>query len=170
MAVTAPERYVLAVLNAVVGGGMSSRLFQEVREKRGLVYAIGSFEALFREGGMFAVSAGMSPKHLPTVVSLVREAFDQVAAGDVGEEELQQAKRQLKGSMELALEVPRHRMMRMAQDELYFGRDLDIDEVLASIDAVTPAQLAGLASRLLRPELLRTTIVGPLRRWPAGVA
>jgi predicted Zn-dependent peptidase len=170
LAVTDPDRYVLAALNAVVGGGMSSRLFQEVREKRGLVYAIGSFEALFREGGLFAVSAGMSPKHLPTVVSLIREAFAQVAAGDVAEAELQQARRQLTGSLNLALEVPRHRMMRMAQDELYFGRDLDLDEVLAAIEAVTPRQLATLASKLLQPDRLRMTVVGPLKRWPSGVA
>ncbi|MEB3196153.1 MAG: pitrilysin family protein [Candidatus Sericytochromatia bacterium] len=170
LAITDPDRYTLAVLNAVVGGGMSSRLFQEVREKRGLVYAIGSGESLFRAGGLFAINAGMSPKHLPTVLGLIRETFDQLAQGEVGEAELQQAQRQLKGSLKLALEVPRHRMMRVAQDELYFGRELGMDEMLAAIDAVTPAAVAAMAARLLGPEGLHTTVVGPLRRWPAGLA
>lgn len=167
---TSARRYELALLNAILGGGMSSRLFQEVREKRGLVYSIGSYEALYREGGMFAVHAGMSPKHLPTVAGLIREELEKVRAGGIGEAELELAKRQLKGGLLLSLEVPRHRMSRDAQNELYFGREIPADEVLAAIDAVCPADLAGLASGLFRPDLTLTAVVGPLRKLPPGVA
>ena len=163
---TDEDRFAVALLNAILGGGMSSRLFQEVREKRGLVYSIHSFEALYREGGMFAVSAGMSPKHLPTVAALVHEELAKAAAGDIGEAELGLAKRQLVGSLLLSLEVPRHRMNRLAQNELYFGRDVTPEEVLAAIEAVTPKHLAALSARLFDPALALTTVVGPLRKLP----
>lgn len=166
---TDEDRFAVALLNAILGGGMSSRLFQEVREKRGLVYSIQSFEALYREGGMFAVSAGMSPKHLPMVASLVHEELAKAAAGDIAEPELTRAKRQLVGSLLLSLEVPRHRMNRVAQNELYFGRDVTPEEVLAAIEAVTPKDLAALSARLFRPSDTLTTVVGPLRKLPPGM-
>ncbi|HEY9724472.1 MAG TPA: pitrilysin family protein, partial [Oscillatoriaceae cyanobacterium] len=128
--VTDGERFTLALLNSILGGGMSSRLFQEVREKRGLVYSISSYEALFRPGGMFAVTGGMSTKHLPTELSLVNEELEKAKAGDLTDEELELAKQQLRGGLLLSLEVPRHRMSRMAQNELYFGRMIAHEEVL----------------------------------------
>lgn len=148
---------------------MSSRLFQEVREKRGLVYAIASFEAMFREGGVLAVSAGMSARYVPEVLALIEEAFAQVAGGALREDELSQAKRQIRGSLQLALEVPRHRMMRVAQDELYYGREIPVAEVLAAMDAVTLADLEGLGRDLLAPDLLHVTLVGPVRRSPRRI-
>lgn len=163
---TDEDRFAVALLNAILGGGMSSRLFQEVREKRGLVYSIHSFEALYREGGMFAVAAGMSPKHLPMVAALIQEELAKAAAGDIGEAELGLAKRQLVGSLMLALEVPRHRMNRLAQNELYFGRDVTPEEVLAAIEAVGPAHLAKLSARLFGTSEVLTTVVGPLRKLP----
>lgn len=169
VAATDADRYTVALLNAVLGDGMASRLFQEVREKRGLVYSIQTFEALYREGGMFAVSAGMSPKHLPTVSALVHEELAKVAAGDVRDDELGLAKRQLVGSLLLSLEVPRHRMNRLAQNELYFGRDVTPEETLAAIEATTPDHLAALARRLFAPGGILTTVVGPLRKLPAGM-
>jgi predicted Zn-dependent peptidase len=161
------RRFALALLNGILGGGMSSRLFQEVREKRGLVYSIGTYESLYRPGGMFAVSAGMSPKHLPTVLSLVQEELDKAIAGDVGEKELQDAKRQLRGGLLLSLEVPRHRMSRMAQNELYYGRHVPPEEVLASIDRVTPKDLQVLAAELFARERAAVSVVGPVRKLPA---
>ncbi len=163
------DRFAVALLNAILGGGMSSRLFQEVREKRGLVYSIQSYEALYREGGMFAISAGMSPKHLPTVAALVHEELAKAAAGDIGEAELGLAKRQLVGSLMLSLEVPRHRMNRVAQNELYFGRDVTPEEVLAAIDAVTPQHLTALSARLFGTSEPLTTVVGPMRKLPKGM-
>ena len=169
VAASDPRRYALTLLNSILGGGMSSRLFQEVREKRGLAYSIGSFEALFREGGLLAVSAGMSPRHVPEVLALIEYSFAGVAAGALTEEELSQAKRQMRGSLQLALEVPRHRMMRVAQDELYYGREISVAEVLAAVDAVTLTDLQQLGQNLLAPDGLHVTLVGPLRRWPRGV-
>ncbi|MEB3283920.1 MAG: pitrilysin family protein [Candidatus Sericytochromatia bacterium] len=166
---TDERRYAMTLLNSILGGGMSSRLFQEVREKRGLVYAIGTFEAMFREGGVFAVSAGMSPRNLPEVLSLVEDSLAQVAGGTVSEDELLQAKRQMRGSLQLAMEVPRHRMMRMAQDELYYGREIPIEEVLLRVEAVSLEDLRGLGQSLLRPNDAHVTLVGPVRRWPRQV-
>ncbi|MFP5503919.1 MAG: M16 family metallopeptidase [Candidatus Sericytochromatia bacterium] len=163
-----PRRYALAILNAILGGGMSSRLFQEVREKRGLVYAISSYEALYRPHGMFAVSASMSPKHLPTVIALVKEELEKAKGGEITEEELSQAKRQLAGSLLLSLEVPRHRMSRMAQNELYYGRKVSPEEVLEAIEAVTLQDLTVLARDLFVPSAYATTAVGPIRRLPAA--
>jgi predicted Zn-dependent peptidase len=167
VSIYAESRYALAILNSILGGGMSSRLFQEVREKRGLVYSIGSYEALYRPGGMFAVSAGMSPKHLPTVLDLVHEELAKVRAGDIQEQELAGSKAQLRGSLLLSLEVPRHRMSRMAQNELYYGRQITPEEVLASIDKVSPADLQKLATELFDPASFATSVVGPIRKLPA---
>jgi predicted Zn-dependent peptidase len=161
------RRFALALLNSILGGGMSSRLFQEVREKRGLVYSIGTYESLYRPGGMFAVTAGMSPKHLPTVLSLVHEELGKVIAGDIGEKELQDAKRQLRGGLLLSLEVPRHRMSRMAQNELYYGRHVPPEEVLAAIEKVTPKDLQALGEELFPKSRCAVSVVGPVRKLPA---
>jgi predicted Zn-dependent peptidase len=168
--ITDDARFALALLNSILGGGMSSRLFQEVREKRGLVYSIASYEALYRPGGMFAVSAGMSPKHLPTVLGLIHEEMEKAKSGDIKEEELDRAKQQLKGSLLLSLEVPRHRMSRMAQNEIYYGRLVPPEEVLKQVDEVTLDDLVTVANSLFDPSRYTTTVVGPIRRLPAAAA
>lgn len=164
--IAAEERYPIAILNAILGGGMSSRLFQEVREKRGLVYSIGTFDALYRPGGMLAITAGLSPKHLPQVVSLVHEELAKVKGGDITDSELDMAKRQIRGALLLALESPRHRMNRMAHNELFYGRAQKPTEVLAAVDAVTRQDLTKLAERMFDPAQFTTVVVGPLRRLP----
>lgn len=168
--ITDDERFPLALLNSILGGGMSSRLFQEVREKRGLVYSIASYEALYRPGGLFAVTAGMSPKHLPTVLGLIHEEMEKAKGGDITEEELDRAKQQLKGSLLLSLEVPRHRMSRMAQNEIYYGRLVPPEEVIAQIDRVTLEDLTAIANALFDPTRYTTSVVGPIRRLPAFAA
>jgi predicted Zn-dependent peptidase len=164
--IAAEERYPIAILNAILGGGMSSRLFQEVREKRGLVYSIGTFDALYRPGGMLAITAGLSPKHLPQVVSLVHEELAKVKGGDITDSELDMAKRQIRGALLLALESPRHRMNRMAHNELFYGRAQKPTEVLQAVDAVTRQDLTKLAERMFDPAQFTTVVVGPLRRLP----
>lgn len=159
-------RYQVAILNSILGGGMSSRLFQEVREKRGLVYSIGTYDALYRPGGMLAVNAGLSAKHLPQVVSLVHEELEKVKTHDVTEAELAMAKRQIKGSLLLALESPRHRMNRMAHNELFYGRAHKPEEVLAEVDAVSLESVRRLATDLFEPARFTTVVVGPLRKLP----
>jgi predicted Zn-dependent peptidase len=161
--IAAEERYPIAILNAILGGGMSSRLFQEVREKRGLVYSIGTYDALYRPGGVLAINAGLSLKHLPQVVSLVHEELEKVKTQDVTENELAMAKRQIKGALLLALESPRHRMNRMAHNELFYGRAHKPEEVLAEVDAVSLESVRQLATDLFEPSRFTTVVVGPLR-------
>jgi predicted Zn-dependent peptidase len=163
LSVTHEDRYVLTVLDSILGGGMSSRLFQEVREKRGLAYTIASFEILYRKAGIFGVYAATNPKGLPAVVDLTLAEIEKLKAGGITEDELRRAKQQLRGSLLLSLEVPRHRMSRMARNELYHGRLIPPSEVIAEIDAVELADLARLTRELFRPHALTTTIVGPVR-------
>jgi predicted Zn-dependent peptidase len=155
-----PDRYVQSVLDHLAGGGMSSRLFQEVRERRGLVYSIGSFSVLYRDAGAFGVYAGTSPERVPEVLSVTLRELDRLRAEPVSEEELARAKESLKASLMLSLEGTASRMFFLSRSELYFGRRITPDEVLAELEAVTAERVQGLAQRLLsmRPAL---AAVGP---------
>jgi predicted Zn-dependent peptidase len=165
---TDPDRYVLALIDSILGGGMSSRLFQEVREKRGLAYSISSYEIMYAKAGVFGVYAGCSPKHADSVVDLVVEELEKVKADGFTEEELRRAKDQLRGGMLLAMETPRHRMSRMARNELYFGRLISPDEVVADMEAVTLADIQRVASQLFDTRRLTMTVVGPVRKLKAA--
>jgi predicted Zn-dependent peptidase len=166
----AQDRYPVAGLNSILGGGMASRLFQEVREKRGLVYSIGSYDSLYRPAGLFGVSAGLSPKHLGQVLELTHAELAKARQGDLTEDELSLAKQQLKGALLLSLESPRHRMNRMAHNELFYGRAVTPEEVLADVDAVTLADLNRLSATMFDPATFTTVIVGPLKRLPRELA
>ncbi|GBD30656.1 putative zinc protease [bacterium HR32] len=148
------------MLDHLAGGGMSSRLFQEVRERRGLVYSIGSFSVLYRDAGAFGVYAGTSPERVPEVLSVTLRELDRLRAEPVSEEELARAKESLKASLMLSLEGTASRMFFLSRSELYFGRRITPDEVLAELEAVTAERVQGLAQRLLsmRPAL---AAVGP---------
>lgn len=161
---THPDRYVLAVIDSILGGGMSSRLFQEVREKRGLAYSIASYEIMYAQAGVFGVYAGCSPKHADQVVELVVEELEKVKAEGFTEEELRRAKDQLRGGMLLAMETPRHRMSRMARNELYFGRLISPDEVIADMERVTLEDVKRLANALFDTRCMTMTVVGPVRK------
>jgi predicted Zn-dependent peptidase len=163
LSVAHKDRYVLTVLDSILGGGMSSRLFQEVREKRGLAYSIASFEILYRKAGIFGIYAATNPKSLGSVIDVTLNEVYKIRDGGVTEEELQRAKQQLRGSLLLSLEVPRHRMSRMARNELYFGRLIPPAEVIEEIEAVQLQDLQRLTRELFRPETLTTTVVGPVR-------
>ncbi|MDQ7819932.1 MAG: pitrilysin family protein [Armatimonadota bacterium] len=156
-------RYVLAVLDHLLGGGMSSRLFQEIREKRGLVYSIASYAAAYRDGGLFVIYAGMSPGAGPEVVRLVLEELDRVRTDPVPDAELRRAKESLKGSLMLGLESTGSRMSMLARSLIYHGRVVSLDELLARIDAVTSEDVQRMAQRLLRPEGLSLAAIGPFR-------
>lgn len=142
------DRYPLAVIDAAVGGGMSSRLFQEVREKRGLCYAIGSYTASFREAGMFAVYAGASPKNAVTVRELVNEELTKVAREGLGEAELERAKNQLRGAVLLGLDSMSGRMTRLGKSLLYYDRVISPFEVVEKVEAVTPEAVRRVASAI----------------------
>jgi predicted Zn-dependent peptidase len=156
------RRYAAAVLDTAVGGGMSSRLFQEIREKRGLVYSVGSALTHYAGTGSFSVYAGCSPKRVPEVLRLIREELAQVAAEGITDEEVARGRGQLKGGMVLGLEDTGSRMSRLGKSELSFGEYLSVREVLDRLDAVDEAQVRALAGELLARESC-LAVVGPYR-------
>ena len=165
-----PRRWALQVLNGALGGGMSSRLFQEVREKRGLAYSVYSWSSSGADTGQFGVYAGCAPAKVEQVLGLVRQTLDEVAARGLTDEEVVRAKGQLRGSTVLGLEDTGSRMSRIGKAELVTGELLTVDEVLARIDAVTPEQVRAVAADVLtRP--LALGYVGPGDRdWSEAVA
>lgn len=161
ISVTDDRRYQLAVLDLGLGGNMSSRLFQEVREKRGLVYTINSYKVSHTNCGIFGVYAGTSPGKVAQVLELVMEEFRRVKAEGLTEREINRAKAQLKSDLLLGLESMRNRMSRNAYGELFFGRQLAVDEICRDIDKVTASEVKKLANDLLSTEKLSLVVVGP---------
>ncbi|MCI0548900.1 MAG: insulinase family protein [Candidatus Rokubacteria bacterium] len=158
-----PDRYALSVLNHVLGGGMSSRLFQEIRERRGLAYSVYSYRAAFEDTGMFAVYAGTAPSRAPEVLSIVMGEFDRLVADRGMEEgELERAKGHFKGQLALSLEGSSPRMERLGRSELTAGEVLDIDELVARIDAVGPDDLARVIGRVIDGAPRVLAAVGPI--------
>jgi predicted Zn-dependent peptidase len=159
---TAPERFTLSLLDTILGGGMSSRLFYEIREKRGLAYHIASYSSFFRPCGLFTVYCGTSPQNLSGVISLITDEFKRIKNELVEEKEFSKAKEQLKGGLLLALENTAHRMSRLAKQEAYFERFFSTDEIIAMIDTVTAKEIIGLSQELFCPETLCCATIGPL--------
>ncbi|MGO4384803.1 M16 family metallopeptidase [Specibacter sp. RAF43] len=157
---TDSRRYVMSVLNAVLGGGMSSRLFQEIREKRGLVYSTYSFASSYADAGYFGMYAGCSPQKVGQVIGLLTAELEKLAAHGITDDELAKALGQMSGGIVLALEDTGSRMSRLGRAELVAGEFLDIDETLGRIRAVTTAQVQELAGQLAAaPRTI--TVVGP---------
>lgn len=154
------RRFVMSVLNAVLGGGMSSRLFQEVREKRGLVYSTYSFASSYADAGYFGMYAGCTPSKVRQVIDLLGAELDKLAADGISDEELRKAEGQLCGGIVLALEDTGSRMSRLGRAELVSGEYQDIDETLRQIKAVTAAEVQELA-RELAAAPRTVTVVGP---------
>jgi predicted Zn-dependent peptidase len=154
------RRFVLGVLSTAIGGGMSSRLFQQIREQRGLAYSTYSFSSGYAGDGLFAVYAGCQPGKADEVVAIMRSVLDSVASAGLTAEEVERGKGQLRGGMVLGLEDSGSRMSRIGKAELSYGDVLGVDELLARIDAVDVDQVNQLAADLLgRPRCL--TVVGP---------
>jgi predicted Zn-dependent peptidase len=157
---TDDRRFVMSVLNAVLGGGMSSRLFQEIREKRGLVYSTYSFASAYADAGYFGMYAGCTPSKVKQVLELLGAELDKLAADGITDEELRKAVGQLCGGIVLALEDTGSRMSRLGRAELVSGEFQDIDETLDRIKAVTAEQVQELA-RVLAEAPRTVTVVGP---------
>jgi len=134
---TDDRRYALGVLNSALGGGMSSRLFQEVREKRGLAYSVYSFASHYADLGMFGVYAGCLPAKVQQVLDICREELQKVADHGISDEELARGIGQLRGSLVLGLEDTGSRMSRLGKSELVYGELLSVDEIIDRISAVT---------------------------------
>ena len=141
---------------------MSSRLFQEVREKRGLAYSIYSYQASYQDTGLLAVYAGTSREAYPQVLELIRTELGRLRTETADPEEFGRAKAQLKGNLLLGLESTSSRMTRLAKTEIYFDRYFDLDDIIRGIDGVTPEQFTALTGSLLQPERYALTTIGPL--------
>jgi len=156
------RRYVTYVLNTLLGGGMSSRLFQNVREKQGLVYSIFSELNPFRDAGMLSVYAGTSRESASKVVKAIVNEFRQLKEVPITEDELKRAKDQLKGSLMLSLESSTARMSNLARQEMYYDHFIGMDEIINRIQKVTVADLLRSANELFQPELIAVTVLGNL--------
>src|SRR6516165_7832007 len=154
------RRFALGVLNAALGGGMSSRLFQEVREKRGLAYSVYSFTAQHSDTGMWGVYVGCLPAKADEVLAICQEEIAKAVTGGLTDAELDRGKGQLRGSIVLGLEDPSSRMSRLGKAELVYPRLEPVEEILASIEAVTHDDVRQVAAEILtRPKAL--AVVGP---------
>jgi Predicted Zn-dependent peptidases len=156
------DRFGVAVLNNLLGGGMSSRLFQNIREKRGLAYAVFSELTPYSDAGMLTVYAGSAKETVGQVLDLIISEFRDLKNAAVSEEELTRSKNHLKGSLMLSLESTTSRMSNLARQELYFRRFYTLDEILASIEAVTREQLQTLSRQYFRTEDTAATVLGNL--------
>lgn len=156
------DRYAAYVLNSVLGGSVSSRLFEEVREKRGLVYSIYSFLSGYSDGGTMTVYAGTRPKELKKVLDLIRREIKRMSAKGIEKAELQRTKDQMKGSLMLSLESSHSRMNKLAKDELIAGMHTSLEDMLKEIDAVTEEQVFRVAQELLVSSSMAITALGPL--------
>jgi predicted Zn-dependent peptidase len=156
------DRYALYALNSVLGGSVSSRLFQEVREKRGLVYSIYSFLSGYSDGGMITVYAATRPKEVDRVADLVCREVRRIGAKGVERKELERAKIQMKGSLMLSLESSHSRMSKLAKDELTYGKHTSLDDMLAHIDRVNEEQVFNVGRKFFRLDSLAITGLGPL--------
>ena len=154
-----PYRYKVYLLNTILGGGMSSRLFQEIREKRGLAYAVYSYLNLCKDAGSLVVYAGTSRESFREAVRLIVAEFEKLRKG-VGRDELKNAKTQLQGAMLLGLEASDNRMSKLARDEIYFGDVVPVKDIIRAIDAVTVKEMDALARKVLNPRSIALSAIG----------
>jgi predicted Zn-dependent peptidase len=163
-----PLRFAAYVMNTAVGGGMSSRLFQEVREKRGRVYSIYSFISSFLDCGYFGIYAGTNPDWVDEVIEVTLGEIGKVSREGLKPSELARAKSQLKGNMLLGMESSDSRMNRLARNEIYFRREIPLEELADQIDQVTNDQIVELAALSFRPERMTLVVLGDLKGRKLG--
>ena len=168
IAQTDAERYAAHLVNLALGGGMSSRLFQEIRERRGKAYTVYSFLSSYCDAGYTGVYVGTSAEWTREVVEVIRGELARVVRDGLAPDELLRAKNQMKGSLLLGLETSDSRMSRIAKNEIYFGRDVPLEEVAVGIDAVTNDDVLRISRRLFRPEALALTVLGDLKGHALG--
>lgn len=164
IAVGDERRYALHVLDSVLGGSMSCRLFQEIREKRGLAYAVGTYQNSYRDCGNFGIYAGTSAENVQEVLTITRDILADVREHGVTDEELARAREHIKGSMALGLESTSSRMLRLARCESYHNRFIPVDDFVAGIDAVDHQQINQLVRELFVPESFALTVLGPIEQ------
>jgi predicted Zn-dependent peptidase len=162
------ERFACYVMNTLLGGGMSSRLFQNIRERQGLAYAVFSELNPYRDTGCLSIYAGTSIESAPKVVQSILKEFRQLKEQTVNDEELRRAKDHLKGSLMLSLESTGSRMSNLARQEMYFSRFFTLDELVESIELVTAADVQRIAQTFFDPKQIALTVLGNLENFKIG--
>ena len=157
-----PDRYAANILNTILGGGVSSRLFQEVREKRGLAYTIYSHLSSFLDGGSLTVYAATRATEAEAVVELACKEIKKICRRGVTSKELERTKTQLKGNLMLGLEGTYGRMNKLAKDEIYQGRHVSLQEILQGIDRINSHDVSRLSKQLFDFNQLVVTALGPI--------
>jgi predicted Zn-dependent peptidase len=163
------NKYVFFVLDAILGGSMSSRLFQEIREKRGLVYTVSTFTNSYLDTAQFGVYACTSAENLNEVVKISNGILDDICANGVTEKEVIRSKEHIKGGISLALESTSNRMIRLNKSEMYYGRLIPIEEVIKKVEAVTIEDVNLLAKEILNRNNFASTILGPVKEPLADI-
>jgi predicted Zn-dependent peptidase len=156
-----PDRYILMILNSLLGRGMSSRLFKEVRERRGLAYAVGSSMHRHADTGAFAVNAGVSPEHLEEAVQVIIEELEKLTREPVGEDELTKARDYTIGSFRLSLESSMSLAQRAGEALLTMGEIESVDSVVSRLAAVTTEDIQRVAGQIFKREKMTLSVVGP---------
>ncbi len=159
-----PDKYILLLANTILGGGMSSRLHQNIREKYGYCYAIGTFNQSYTDTGLFGVYIGTDKDYVTHVRDLIAGEFEMMQNEKVGEKELSEAKSQLKGKLLLSQESTSNRMNRLAKSELYFNRYISLDELVENIDSVTSEQLLSFSGEFFNADLFSEALLVPENR------
>jgi len=163
LSITDPRRYACSLLNTILGGNMSSRLFQEIRERRGLAYSVYSFISSHVDTGMFGFYVGVHPKQARETTRLVLEEIDRIKEEPVESTELKDAVEYTKGSLLLATESADNQMVRNAQNEIHFGEDIALDTIIEKIEAVTADEILDLANELFNRNQMTLTLLGPVQ-------
>jgi predicted Zn-dependent peptidase len=161
VSITDSRRFAAFLLNTILGGNMSSRLFQIIREERGLAYSVYSFLNAYTDAGMFGVYSAVSPEESETCIALIMEQIRRLKEEPVSEERLKDAKEFTKGNLLMAAESPDNQMVRLAQNEFYFDQSVSMKKVLDKIDGVTAEDLLDLANRQWSGGSAALTMVGP---------
>ena len=156
-----PRRYVLSLMNTILGGNMSSRLFQRIREERGLAYSVYSFASSFTDSGTFGVYAGVDPDHLMETVNLMLHSFQEIRSTPVTEDELRYAKEFTLGNLLMSAESNENQMVRLAQSEIHFGRYTYMDEIIEKLNQVTADDIQQLAMDMFHNDQMTLTLHGP---------
>jgi predicted Zn-dependent peptidase len=154
-------RFALTLLSTLLGGNMSSRLFQKIRETHGLAYSVYAFIASHVDIGMFGTYTAVAPERAAVAVAMILEELGRLVTEAVDDEELRDAKEFIRGNLHLASESVDNQMVRLAQNEIYFGRHIPLAETLDHFDRVSPKEIMALAARLFAPEQLSLTVLGP---------
>jgi len=157
-----PRRYAATLLNVIMGGNMSSRLFQEVREKRGLAYSIYSFLSAHQDTGMWGIYTAVAKETLTQALEVIGQELRKLKKGELDSAELSAAKEFVKGGILLGAESSDNRMTRIAKNEMMFGRDIPFEEVLDDLNKVTTEELVALADEILQPDQFSLVSLGPV--------